>query len=261
MKKFDLHQKNLIGMVHCLPLPKTPYFADNCEQIISQAIQDAKELEKAGFDAICIENMNDTPLKPFMDIPQIAALSAIAALVRRNVSLPIGIDAAFNDYKTSLSIAKILDADFIRTPVFVDTVVYFGGTIQPSAADCMRYREELKGSNIKILADIQVKHSYMLVPSITLVESAKMAVDCGADGLIITGAASGHATPIESLENVKKNVKIPVFVGSGVKTDNIKDQMNIADGAFIGSSIKKGGVLTNPIDSALASDLIAAYKG
>ena len=248
-------------MVHCLPLPKTANFSDNCDYIIEQAVTDGKKLEEAGCDAICIENMGDTPLKPTMDVPQTAALAAIAALIRREVSIPIGIDAAFNDFKASLSIAKFLDAVFVRVPVFVDTVVYFGGTIQPAAAECMVYRKELFGRDIMIFADIQVKYTRMLLPEVTLEESALNAAACGADALIVTGRASGDETPIESIDKIKRTVSIPVIAGSGVTEQNIKEQMRIADGAIVGSGLKEGGLISNPIDLAMSRNLIAAFKG
>ncbi len=256
----SLNKKTIIGMVHCLPLPGTANFADNCSTIIQQAVEDAIKLEEAGCDALCIENMGDTPLKPVMDIPQITALSAISAIIRREVSLPLGIDAAFNDFKTSLSIAKILNADFVRVPVFVDTVVYFGGTIQPAACECMNYRKDLMGRNIMILADIQVKYTHMLLPSISLEESAMNAAACGADALIVTGSASGDETPIDSIRRIKQLVSIPVIAGSGVNKNNIKEQLKIADGAIIGSALKEGGVLSNPISLSMTRDLINAYK-
>jgi len=256
-----LGRKTIIGMVHCLPLPKTAKFADNCSEIIEQAVEDAKKLEEAGCDAVCIENMGDTPLRPSMDTPQIAALSAISAMIRKAISIPIGIDAAFNDYRASLSIAKILDADFVRIPVFVDTVVYFGGIIQPAAVECMNYRKELDAKDIMILADIQVKYTHMLLPSIKLEESAKNAVACGADVLIVTGSASGDETPIESIERIKQQVPVPVIAGSGVNTENIKSQLAIADGVIVGSSLKEGGVMSNPISLPMTRELVHAYKG
>lgn len=49
------------------------------------------------------------------------------------------------------------------------------------------------------------------------------------------------------IERVKKVVKIPVVAGSGVNAQNIDAQLSIADGAIIGSSLKEGGILSNPI--------------
>lgn len=98
----------------------------------------------------------------------------------------------------------------------------------------------------------------MLCPSISIEVSAKNAAEAGADGIIITGATIGEETPIEMIARAKKVVKIPVFAGSGVKPGNVREQLDIADGCIVGSSFKKGGVLTNPIDYTLARELIEA---
>ena len=55
---------------------------------------------------------------------------------------------------------------------------------------------------------------------------------------------------------MKQVVKLPVFAGSGVKAENIKEQMKVADGAIIGSSLKEGGILTNPIDYDLVKKVL-----
>ena len=49
-----------------------------------------------------------------------------------------------------------------------------------------------------------------------------------------------------------------MVAGSGVKPANVREQLTIADGCIVGSSFKKDGVLTNPIDYALARELIEA---
>ena len=66
-------------------------------------------------------------------------------------------------------------------------------------------------------------------------------MDSGADGIIVTGTQIGEETPLDLIKRVKNVVKVPVFAGSGVKAENIKDQLQIADGAIIGSSLKEGG--------------------
>lgn len=236
----------VIGMVHCLPLPGTWKFEDNCEYIIQRAIEDAVTLEKAGCDAIMIENMCDDPLSVKLDTAQAVALSAITARIREKVSLPIGIDAAFCDYEVAISIAKFNNCQFVRLPVFVDRVQFFGGVIDPCARESILYRKNLNAQDIMILADIQVKHTNLITPT-PIEASAKNAVACGADAVIVTGSTTGEATPLEMIERVQKVVNVPVIVGSGANKDNINSQFEIADGAIIGSSFKEGGVLTNPI--------------
>ncbi|BDM63325.1 hypothetical protein NFHSH190041_07770 [Shewanella sp. NFH-SH190041] len=248
----------ILGMVHCLPLPGTPGFDGDSQKILDQAVQDAIALEAAGVDGIIVENMGDTPFAAKMDIAQITALSAAAALVKQAVKVPVGIDAAFNDAQTSLALAKAIGAEFVRIPVFVDTVEFYGGIIQPCARECMYFRKALAAENIKVLADVQVKHSNMLLPHITIEQSAKTAAECGADAIIVTGSAIGAETPLEMIARVKKVVNIPVIAGSGVNADNIAAQLDIADGAIIGSSLKQGGVITNPISLELTRNVVNA---
>ncbi|MBE0700548.1 MAG: BtpA/SgcQ family protein [Acholeplasmataceae bacterium] len=250
----------VIGMVHCLPLPGTAHFNNDIGVIIAQAVQDAKTLEKAGVDGIIIENMGDGPFAAKLDTEQVSALAAVTAYVSKEISIPFGIDAAFNDYAAALSIAKITGAQFVRIPVFVDTVVYYGGIINPCAREAVIYRRKLQAEHIAIFADIQVKHTHLLIPSISIEESAKNAVACGADAVIVTGATIGTETPIEIIQRVKKVIKVPVIAGSGVNADNICKQLKIADGAIVGSSLKEGGVLTNPISYPLTRQMIETFK-
>lgn len=250
----------IIGMVHCLPLPGTAGFDGDYEKIIKHAVNDALTLEKAGVDAIIVENMGDTPFGAMLTTAQTAALSAAAMAVRQAVRIPMGIDAAFNDCKASLSIAGITGAEFVRVPVFVDTVVFTDGIIYPAAKECMEYRKAMGLEPVKILADVQVKHAHMLLPYITVEQSAKEASENGADAIIITGSVVGEETPLDMIEKVKRIVKIPVLAGSGVKAGNIKGQMEIADGAIIGSSLKKDGILTNPVSYELVKEVMDALN-
>lgn len=249
MKKqiLTLHSQTIIGMVHCAPLPTTAGFDGDYQAIIDKAVMDALTLERAGVDAVMVENMGDTPFSEHLNKAQVAALATVAYAVKKAVKIPMGIDAAFNDCEAGLSIAAIVGADFVRIPVFVDTIVFSDGIIYPCAKKCMEYRKQLGKEEIKILADIQVKHAHMLLPQITIESSAKEAASNGADCIIVTGSQIGEETPIEMIQRVKKTVNIPVLAGSGVKAENIREQMKIADGAIIGSGLKEQGIISNPI--------------
>lgn len=256
-KILQIGSKTIIGMVHCLPLPGTAGFDGDYGKIISRVVEDALTLLKAGVDAVIVENMGDTPFGALLDVAQIASLSAAALAVRQAVNLPIGIDAAFNDCKASLAIAGITGADFVRIPVFVDTVLFTDGVIYPCARECMIYRKQMGLTHVKILADVQVKHAHMLLSGITVEQSAKDAEANGADGIIVTGSAVGEETPLMIIDKVKKVVKVPVFAGSGIHASNIKEQMKIADGGIIGSSLKKDGILTNPVSYELVREVMS----
>ena len=137
-----LNSQTVIGMVHCLPLPTTAGFDGDYQRIIDRAVQDAVTLEKAGVDAVIVENMGDTPFSAFLNKAQVAALTAAAYAVKQAVQIPVGLDAAFNDCEADIAIAAMVGASFIRVPVFVDTVLFTDGIIQPCAKKCMEYRSD-----------------------------------------------------------------------------------------------------------------------
>lgn len=196
--------KTVIGMVHCKPLPTTVGFNGGYQEIIDRAVDDAKTLEKAGVDGIIVENMGDTPFSVLLNKAQLAALSVAAYAVKEAVKIPVGVDAAFNDCESGFAIAGMIGADFVRVPVFVDRVLFTDGVIEPCAKKCMEYRKSLGLEHIKILADIQVKHAHMILPGITIEQSAKDAAANGADAIIVTGSQVGEETPIEMIDRVKK---------------------------------------------------------
>ncbi|MDR3173078.1 MAG: BtpA/SgcQ family protein [Treponema sp.] len=249
-------KKFVIGMVHCLPLPGTAAYDGDSRRIFKQAVEDAKTLEESGVDAVIVENMGDTPFSIKLSTAQISALSTAVAKVRETVKIPIGVDAAFNDYEASIAIAHINGCQFVRIPVFVDTVLFTDGIINPCARECLLYRKNMGALNLMILGDVQVKHTHNLISQVPIEESAKNAADCGADAVIITGSTVGAETPIEMIAKAKKVVKIPVIAGSGVNAKNINEQLNIADGAIIGSSLKKDGIITNPISGELVRGVL-----
>ncbi|KKK38919.1 photosystem I assembly BtpA [Mesobacillus campisalis] len=250
------NQKAVIGMVHLLPLPGTPMFAGDVQAIYDQALLDAKTLEEGGVHALMIENFGDMPYKKTIEIEQVAALAAVSAVVKQQTDLQIGIDAAFCDYKAAISIAQAVQADFVRLAVFVDTVESFNGIMEPCAGEALAYRKAIGANHVGILADVQVKHAHMLVPSVPIEESAKVAVSCMADGIIVTGTHTGGETPLDSIKRVKAVVDCPVIIGSGVSAKNIKEQLSIADGAIVGSSLKSTSDPASPIDLEKVKSLV-----
>lgn len=248
----------LIGMIHCLPLPGTMNHGGSMDVIIDKAISDAKTLEAAGFDAVLVEATLDKPMGMNRGPLQLAAMSIICGAVRRAVTCPVGVSYQTPDCKDVFSIAKAAGAEFVRISAFVDTVRFSAGIAQPCAVRAWEVRRDGGMQDIAVLADIQVKHAELVYPETTLEQSARLAQIQGADAIIVTGNATGEAAPLETIQRVAKVVKVPVVVGSGVAEDNLREQMALAKGFIVGSSVKAGGNLAAPVDPELASALAQA---
>jgi predicted TIM-barrel enzyme len=71
-----------------------------------------------------------------------------------------------------------------------------------------------------------------------------------ADGLIVSGSATGKPADIEELQRVKAvSGDTPVWVGSGVDLDRLDDCLSLADGFIVGSYFKIDGLVRNPVDA------------
>ena len=175
MAKLDLlEKKSIIGMIHTLALPGTMDYCGDMTKVIDRALADLHAMQNAGVDAVIVENFCDHPAGTKLEPEQMAALTAVATVVAREATIPVGIDAAFCDPMASLAIAVAVGATFIRVPVFVDTVVTSDGIVKPCARELQRYRKLLGAESIALLCDIQTKHTFMLSSAISIEESALM---------------------------------------------------------------------------------------
>lgn len=78
-------------------------------------------------------------------------------------------------------------------------------------------------------------------------DTAKAAEFFLADGLIVTGNATGDPANANDLKLIKETSKLPVIIGSGVTIDNLSDYLE-ADALIIGSHFKQNGDWMNVLD-------------
>lgn len=225
-------------MIHLPPLLSIKGFL-GMKKIIIKALLDLSVLEKAGFDGALIENDNDKPHTEFANEAQIASFSIIANEICKNANISIGVQMMLNDWRASFAIAKAVGAKFTRLDVFVDHVNSKWGEIKPAPTKIITYKNHIY-PELLLLTDIQVKYKTM-IKSRPLATSAALAIYHGANGLIITSEATGVETPIEKLRGIREKFpQFPIFVGAGVSEKNIREQLSIANGAIVGTSIKSG---------------------
>lgn len=253
------HTRPIIGMVHLRPLPESPGFDGDLDAIYAQAGVDAQALLAAGVDALIVENLGDEPyLIGEPTAAQMAVMANAAAHIRVMTDKPLGINVQFNAWQAEIALAYACRAQFVRVEVFVDTVISAQGTVQPCSAQITRYRKQL-GADVQLWADVQTKYTQNVLPQ-AITQSALDAQAAGASVLIVTGAATGQATPLEAVAEVKGAVSVPVVVGSGTTTANVGHVLQIADGAIVGSALKVGGRAENPVSAETARTFMQAAR-
>lgn len=242
------HLKPIIGMLHAPALPGSPSYQGDLEAIRTFILRDAENLVKGGVHALMLENYGDLPFYPD-SVPEItvAHLSAIARMIRKTFSIPLGINVLRNDGISALAIAHAAGAQFVRINILTGARLTDQGIIQGKAHEILRYRKKIGATSVKIFADIAVKYSSALTDRTIRNEVEETVHRSGTDGLIVSGEGTGKPVDIDRVRQVKAlSEGKPVWIGSGTSLENILDIEPHADGFIIGSAFKSS--LEAPID-------------
>jgi membrane complex biogenesis BtpA family protein len=229
------------------------------DEIVARAVADGRALREAGFDAAVVENFGDQPFPRDTLAPaSVAGLAIAAEAVRRETGLRLGINALRNDALAALGIAAAAGASFLRVNVHTGVYATDQGMIEGRADETLRYRMQL-GARIAILADVHVKHATPISEP-DVVRAAKDTAYRGlADGLVVTGRATGEAVDVAELRRVREAVPDRrVFIGSGATAATIANLLTLASGVIVGTGLKRDRDPANPIDAKLAREFAVA---
>ncbi|MEH7524777.1 BtpA/SgcQ family protein [Bacillus sp. JJ1503] len=246
-------RKPIIGMVHLKPLPGAPHYkGESMDEIIEFALEDVRRMEEGGVDGLQIENAWDLPFPKPEDFSfeTVAAMTAVGVEIRKASKLPLGVNCLANAVVPAIAIAKACDAKWVRSNQWVNAYVANEGIVEGASAKAMRYKSNLFGDDIKVMADVHVKHgSHSIVADRSLAEQTRDNEFFDADILIATGNRTGNETSLDELIGIKESASLPVIIGSGMTTDNAKKILSIADGAIVGSFLKENGNWWERVDT------------
>ena len=254
-------KRALIGVIHAQALPGTPANRFGMREIISIAADEARIYRDAGFHAILIENTHDRPyLKSEVGPEIVAGMTVIGAEVRNAVDLPMGIQVLAGANTSAIAVAHASGASFVRVEGFLFAHVADEGLIESSAGQLLRYRRAIGAERIRVFADIKKKHSaHAITSDVDIVETAKAAEFFSVDGVIVSGVATGEPAQPDEVTAVANAVSVATLVGSGITAKNI-GEFRDADAFIVGSSIKKHGVWSNPMDVNSTRKLVEVFR-
>jgi membrane complex biogenesis BtpA family protein len=253
----------LVGMVHVGALPGTPRHERPLDGLLAAAAADAELLREAGFDALIVENMHDLPYLRRKVGPEIvASMSILVRAIRETVDLPVGVQILAGANREALAVAHAAGASFIRAEGFAYASVADEGLLEEAdAGPLLRYRRMIGAEDVAIIADVHKKHSaHAITGDVTLEEQVSTAEFMGADGVVITGSATGSPTDTNHLARASGLGNLPVIVGSGADPDSIGSLLRDADAVIVGSSIKVEGRWSKPVDEGRARALVEAAR-
>ena len=187
-----------------------------------------------------------------VDTATACAMTLAAQRVKAISGLPVGINVLRNDGHTALAVAGAVGAQFIRVNVLSGAMLCDQGIIESEAHELMLYRRLLGlERTVHILADVMVKHAVPLGQFSDIRQQALDVVKRAlADGVVVSGKATGDAPDVGDLEAVREALpSTPIFVGSGSSKENVSSLLKFADGIIVASSVKRQGILENPVDA------------
>jgi uncharacterized protein len=254
--------KPVIGMLHLPALPGSARHGGDMRGVLKVVLRDAERLVDGGVDGLMMENFGDVPFYPGRVPGYVATwMTAISVEVRRRFEVPLGINVLRNDGRTALAVAAAAGAQFIRVNVLCGARVTDQGIIEGIAHELLRERAMLGAQTVKILADVDVKHSAPLAER-PIADEVDDTIERGlADGLVVSGAGTGKATELTKAKAVKAAAgKTPLFIGSGITAETIENYLPVADGFIVGTAFKDGGLVENAVDARRVNALMLRLR-
>lgn len=249
-------RKPIIGVVHLKPLPGSPLYNGSLEEVVDAAVRDAEALAEGGVDGVLVENYGDRPFRAGrVGIEAVAAMSVVVREVAKSINMPVGVNVLRSDGVSAMAVASVSGARFIRVNVYVGAAATDQGLIQGCADEVARLRARLR-VDVKVMADVAVKHARQLAYASPL-EEALDAVERGlADAVVVTGPRTGVPPSLETVAEVKQALpSTPVLIGSGLTPLNAEQLLTAGDGGIVGSYFRRGS-LEEPVDPVKVRELV-----
>jgi membrane complex biogenesis BtpA family protein len=258
MNSLFSRSKPVIGVIHAGALPGTPRGSQTVSELITSARNEAKLYRESGVDGVIVENMHDVPyLRGEVGPEIVAAMTAIAAAVKRECGLPVGVQLLAGANIEAMAVAHAADLDFIRAEGYAYAHVADEGLIQASAAKLLRYRKMIGATRVQVWADVKKKHAaHAITADVSLGETAETIEFMGADCVIVTGSATGKPPNVNDVQEAKSHCHLPVFLGSGITENNVTEFYDNADGFIIGTAFKLDGLWSNTVDPARVTSFV-----
>jgi membrane complex biogenesis BtpA family protein len=258
---FATRNKTLIGVVHLKALPGSPGWKGDFATVLKSALADARAYERGGAHALVVENFRDVPFTKRNVGPEtVAAMASVGRIIAEEIGLPIGFNVLRNDACAGLALCVACNGRFIRVNVHAGAMLTDQGVIESNAFETLRYRKRICPGAL-IFADVHVKHAVPL-GNWPLEAAARDTLERGlADALIVSGAGTGLPTSASDVERIRAACpSAKILLGSGVTESNVRDYLPLADGFIVGTSLKFGGKVSNPVDPKRVAQLVKKLR-
>ncbi len=229
LKGLFKQDKFVLGMIHLTGNDK-----------MARVREEISIFEEEQFDGVIVENLHGV-------VEEVRA----ALMELRYASIPVGVRLNDVSADEAFQLAYGHNAKFLQLSHVAGKYVEAPKGI-PDTFETTRK----SFSNIPVLGGVHPK-GFTPLPDSCL-ETEIIAGKTRSDGIVVTGETIGSETPMERIVQFREYLcGHPLIVGSGVTVNNVYRQLQVADGAIVGSYSKVGGVLENPVDQGRVQELMS----
>ena len=191
------------------------------DRVIDRALKEIQILQEEGVEGIIVENYHGGTRDVINVLKEI-----------KDIEMVVGVNVLPNEYHESLMYGNLYNADFIQLDHVAGTYKR-GGTL-----DVENYKlHRSKYPDIKVMGGVWPKY-YEPIDGSDLITDVKSGMGV-CDAIVVTGSGTGMVTPMDKINKFRDIVgDFPLIVGAGVDTSNVVEQLSVADGAIVGSSLK-----------------------
>ncbi len=209
---------------------------------IKRAYEEIAIFEEEGITGAIIENYH-------------GSVDDVEETLKRmpKTKLIIGVNILPNEFDQSFPLANKYGADFIQLD-------HVAGNYREGKLDFVFYKlfkEEY--SQINVLGGVWPKY-YNPKTGHSLETDLRKGIE-RAEAIVVTGEGTGKETPLEKIKEFKQTIgDHPLIVGAGLTPENAFEQLSIADGAIVGSSLKQNNSTYMPIDRGRVKELMTVVR-
>lgn len=253
--------KPVIAMCHLNALPGDPAYdpKGGMDAVLDWARKDFLALQNGGVDSVMFSNEFSLPYLTDVQPITVAAMGRIIGELSSDIHIPFGVNVLW-DPKRSLDLAAATGAKFVRE-IFSGVYASDFGLWNTNAGATVRHQHAVNAEDVKLLFNI-VPEAAVYLGGRDIVQVAKSTVfNHRPDALCVSGLTAGVETDTSILRNVKNAVEdTVVFANTGVRLENVAEQLQYADGAIVGTTFKHDGKFENHVDEERVKEFMDKVK-
>ena len=253
-------RKPVIAMLHLAALPGDPGYdsAGGIAAVVARAREELDALQSGGVDGVMVSNEFSLPYLTKTEPITAITMARIIGELLPDLSVPYGVNVLW-DGRASIDLAVATGAQFVReifTGVYASDFGLWNTNVGevPSPGPRRRCGREVVLQHRARVGHLPRRPRPCLDhANHRLRHAARRDLRVRRDGWVADGS--------EALRVVKSAAgEVPVFVNTGVRAENVAAQLEIADGAIVGTYFKAEGVFENRAQRSRVEELMGQAR-